>query len=174
MKVVILSILILFSNYSYAQKTLSELLEKHNDNSIPYITAETLLQEKTKLLIFDSRELKEYNTSHIENAICVGYDHFNIDSIKKDYPDKGKKIIIYCSLGIRSETIGKELKKAGYTNLFNLYGGIFEWKNKNFVIIDSEGQPTEKVHTFNKAWSKWLIKGEKIYEKSSKKNINNN
>jgi len=33
---------------------------------------------------------------------------------------------VYCSLGIRSEVIAKKLKKAGYTNVFNLYGGIFE------------------------------------------------
>jgi hypothetical protein len=44
-----------------------------------------------------------------------------------------------------------------------LYGGIFEWKNNNFKVLDTLGNETEKVHTFSKSWSKWLTKGEKVY-----------
>ena len=35
--------------------------------------------------------------------------------------------------------------------------------NNNFKIIDTLGNDTEKVHTFNKDWSKWLKKGKKVY-----------
>ena len=76
---------------------------------------------------------------------------------------KNTKIVVYCSLGIRSEDIAEKLKKAGYTNVLNLYGGIFEWKNNNYNVFSSGGKATEKVHTFSKEWSKWLLKGEKIY-----------
>jgi len=71
---------------------------------------------------------------------------------------------VYCSLGIRSEDIAEKLKKAGYNNVLNLYGGIFEWKNKDFTVYNSEGTQTEKIHTFSKEWSKWLTKGIKVYE----------
>ena len=60
---------------------------------------------------------------------------------------------MYCSLGIRSETVGEKLKAAGYTNVYNLYGGIFEWKNKDFTVLDAEEKETNEVHTFNKYWS---------------------
>ena len=70
---------------------------------------------------------------------------------------------MYCSLGIRSETVAHKLMQEGYTNVYNLYGGIFEWKNANFKVVDTLGNPTEKVHTFNKSWSKWLQKGKKVY-----------
>ena len=72
--------------------------------------------------------------------------------------------MVYCSLGIRSEDVAEKLKKAGYTNVLNLYGGIFEWKNNDFTIYDSEEKETENVHTFDEAWSKWLTKGIKIYD----------
>jgi len=72
--------------------------------------------------------------------------------------------VVYCSLGIRSETIAHKLIKKGYTNVYNLYGGIFEWKNNDFVVLDTEGSETEKVHAFNKNWGKWLTKGKKVYE----------
>ncbi len=71
---------------------------------------------------------------------------------------------MYCSLGIRSSTIAIKLKKAGYTNVLNLYGGIFEWKNSGYRVYNRDEKETEKVHTYKQEWSKWLLKGEKKYE----------
>lgn len=146
-----------------AQNSLEDLLKKYNDNGVPYITVEELASPKTQAIIFDTREPKEFKVSHLENAVCVGYDNFDIAKVEKLHSNKNKKIVVYCSLGIRSETIGKKLMKAGYTNVYNLYGGIFEWKNKNFIVIDSEEKETNKVHTYNRDWSKWLKKGEKVF-----------
>jgi len=149
---------------SVAQKSLSELLKQENNQSIPYISVQELAMPKTKAILLDTREGKEFEVSHLKDAIHAGYDHFNLDSIVSILPNKDDKIVVYCSLGIRSEDIAEKLKKVGYTNIQNLYGGIFEWKNNDFPIFNSEEKQTEKVHTFNKDWSKWLIKGIKIYE----------
>jgi len=164
MKHITIYILTLFSITAFSQKSIDKLLKKENKESIPYITIEELKTEKTEVILLDSREQKEYETSHIKNAVCVGYDFFNIDSIQQILPNKNSKIVVYCSVGIRSEDIGEKLKKAGYSNVYNLFGGIFEWKNKDMQVYDSKGKETENVHTFNKQWSKWLLKGEKIYE----------
>jgi rhodanese-related sulfurtransferase len=162
-------LLILFvTQFSIAQKnkpeTLSELLKKYNEQSVPYISVQELAMLKTDAIILDAREIKEYHVSHLKNAIYVGYNFFEIDSVQQKLPNKDSQIVVYCSIGIRSEDIAEKLKKAGYSNVFNLYGGIFEWKNNNFTVYDSEEKETENVHTFNKAWSKWLRKGIKIYD----------
>jgi rhodanese-related sulfurtransferase len=112
----------------------------------------------------DARELKEYKVSHLKNAIHVGYDHFNLKETTAKLTNKKAAIIVYCSIGIRSEDIAEKLQNAGYKNVYNLFGGIFEWKNKQHIVVDSLNNPTEKVHTFNKEWSTWLKKGIKIYE----------
>ena len=109
----------------------------------------------------DTRELEEYETSHIKNSIWVGYDDFNLsrlDSINKNTP-----IIVYCSVGYRSEKIGEVLLKNGYTNVSNLYGGIFEWSNQCMPIYDNTKTITTSVHTYNEEWSKWLLYGVKVY-----------
>lgn len=168
MKHFILILIALFSVELSAQKNIDDLLKQYNDNGVPYISVEELAMPKTKAVIFDTREPKEYKVSHLKNAVCVGYDDFDLASIEKNYPNKTEKIVVYCSLGIRSETIGEKLKKAGYTNVYNLYGGIFEWKNKDFNVVDIQNNETEKIHTFNKTWSKWLKKGEKVFEKEEK------
>lgn len=156
---------ILVSSISFGQKKLDKLLKKWNKNNVPYTYVDSLASTKTDAILLDAREQKEFDTSHIKNAICVGYDKFDLDKTLSKLPeDKNAKIVVYCSLGIRSEVVADKLIKAGYTNVYNLYGGIFEWKNANFQVVDTLGKSTEKVHTFNKDWSKWLKKGQKIYE----------
>lgn len=71
--------------------------------------------------------------------------------------------MVYCSIGVRSEQIGEQLKQVGYSNIKNLYGGIFEWKNTGNTVVDSLDNPTEKVHAFTKTWGKLLRKGNKVY-----------
>ncbi len=163
MKQVLFLIFTLLSIVGFSQETLSELLTIQNTKGIPYITVQELAMPKTKAIILDARELEEYNVSHIKKAIFVGYNSFQIDLIKNKLSNKNETIVVYCSLGIRSETIANRLKKAGYNNVFNLYGGIFEWKNNNFKIYNSEGKETDNIHAFSKEWSKWLLKGNKVY-----------
>lgn len=162
-KIVILFLLI--SSVSFSQKKLDQLLNKFNKNNVPYISVKALASEKMNQILLDAREEKEFKVSHLENAIYVGYDVFKLkETLDKIPKDKNAKIVVYCSLGIRSENIAHKLIEEGYTNVYNLYGGIFEWKNNGFQVIDTLGKQTEKVHTFNKDWSKWLKKGVKIYE----------
>ena len=159
-------ILIFFLSVTmYAQKPLSKVLEELNNESVPYITVDGLKSITSTYVLLDTREPREFKVSHIENAICVGYDYFNLKNTLKQLPkDKTKPIVVYCSLGVRSEDIGEKLQKEGYTNVVNLYGGIFEWKNQGNEVVTFKKKPTEKIHTFNKEWSKWLKKGKKVYD----------
>ena len=148
----------------FSQESISDVLRKYNANNIPYMSVHELSMPKTKAVILDSRELKEYEISHLKDAIFVGFNDFNVETVLEKVQNKNEQIIVYCSVGIRSETIAEKIKKAGYTNVFNLYGGIFEWKNEKFPIYNSEGLETEEVHVFSKEWSIWLKNGIKIYE----------
>jgi len=163
MKKIITYIVICLSISGFSQKSLSKVLDKYNKESIPYISVEDA-SKKQNAIILDARELSEYKISHLQHAICVGYDNFNLKKTTKKLNNKEQPIIVYCSIGIRSEDIAEKLKKAGYKNIYNLYGGIFEWKNNNFPVYNSEEKETDSIHTFNKAWSKWLKKGVKIYD----------
>ena len=146
-----------------AQDSMEALLKKYNSGSVPYISVEELRMDQLndKVIILDTRSTEEFEVSHIEDAIFVDYDEFDISQFN-NIP-KGKNIVVYCSVGIRSENIGDKLKKAGFKNVRNLFGGIFEWKNSDFPVVNSEGNPTEKVHAYSREWSKWLKKGEKTY-----------
>jgi len=147
---------------SFSQNNLSKLLKKYNTENVPYISVKEV--DTTKAIFLDARESKEFEVSHLKNAICVGYDNFNLESVEKQFPNKNQEIVVYCSLGIRSEVVAQKLIDAGYTNVKNLYGGIFKWKNENHSVYNINEIETDSIHAFSKEWSKWLKKGIKIYE----------
>ncbi|WP_255569698.1 rhodanese-like domain-containing protein [Cellulophaga sp. HaHa_2_95] len=142
-----------------AQRSIEKTLEKLNKESVPYITVAEL-QQQDSLIILDTRELEEYKVSHLKNAIWVGYDNFDSQQLKLQ--DKNQKIVVYCSIGVRSENIGEKLLANGYSNVQNLYGGIFKWVEEDLPVYDSEENRTENVHVFSKYWGKLLTKGNKI------------
>jgi len=138
------------------------MIDNTLDKTVPFIKAKELRENNQNYTILDIRELKEYNVSHIKNAISISFNDFNIKMIKHKI-DKNTPIVVYCSIGYRSEKVGEKLLNEGFT-VYNLYGGIFNWKNSNNPIVNNNEIATQKVHCFNQEWSKWLLKGEKIYD----------
>jgi len=169
MKVLYMVLSFLFSLlFANAQKrTLDHLLKKYDKT--PRITVEEIQTLEDTPLLLDTRTHEEYTTSHIKHAVFTDYDTFSIDSISKRYPNKNKSIVVYCSLGIRSDVIGEKLITHGYTNVKNLYGGIFYWKNKGYPVYNMNKQKTDSMHVFSKKWSIWLEKGLKVHPKRKQK-----
>jgi len=111
-------------------------------------------------IILDTREAYEFEVSHLKGAQWIGYETFNLSSVE-DIP-KDSPIVVYCSIGARSQEIGKILKQNGFSKVYNLYGGIFHWVNENNPVFQADTLPTNKVHTYNKMWGIWLNKGKKV------------
>ena len=125
---------------------------------VPVIGVDEAFKFRSQFKFIDIREREEFEVSHIPNAIYGGYDDFDISNLSEI--EKGQEIIVYCSIGYRSEKVGSKLKKAGYQNVRNLYGSIFEWVNRGYPVVDSSGNPTKKIHAYNKSWSKWIVNKE--------------
>ncbi len=146
------------------RQSFHEMLKTYYKNTIPTISPAELykkLQSDEKIYILDTREKKEYEVSHINNALHVGYNNFDLKSTDKI--DKTATIIVYCTIGARSEEIGTKIQKIGFKNVYNLYGGIVYWKNQGYKVLDAYEKPTQNVHVYSKEWGKWLKKGNPVY-----------
>lgn len=146
------------------QQTIGEAINKYNSHSVTYISVEELQQKLTEqqnIYLLDTREKKEFEVSHLKNAIWIGYESLNLENLKPI--DKTATIVVYCSIGVRSEQIGEKLIDMGYQNVFNLYGGIFDWVNSSYSVFNSNGDPTRKVHAYDSFWGKFLNDAEKVY-----------
>lgn len=160
---IITAVLMKLSMVVFGQEaSIDEVLKRLNKNTVPYIHVNEITNRE-HMIFLDAREKNEYEVSKIAGAYHVGYSNFNIDLVKQLIPDKHKKIVVYCSIGVRSENIGSLLKAGGYNNVYNLWGGIFEWKNEGRSVVDAHNTTTEKVHAYSKKWGVYLKKGKKVY-----------
>ena len=130
--------------------------------TVPDITPRDLATQKEAVILLDARERAEFEISHIPEAIWVGYDDFTLDRVKA--LSKTARIVTYCSVGYRSERIGEKLQRAGFQDVRNLKGSIFQWINEGHLVVNMQEQTTEKVHGFDKEWGKWVKKGKVVYK----------
>ena len=145
------------------QQTFDQKLEAMYAQSVPLIHPAALdsLQKSTSVVLIDARSPEEYAVSHLSQARFVNYNTFSPEDIS-DIPSDAH-VVVYCAVGYRSERVGEALLKAGYQQVHNLYGGIFQWKNLGYPIFNPAGQPTDSVHTYNRRWSKWLERGVRVW-----------
>ncbi len=114
---------------------------------VKHISTETLkaMAEKDEAYyLIDVRDEKEFLVSRIPGAV-------NIKSTEQTGFPKESTIIVYCSVGYRSARLADQLSKAGFSNVRNLRGSIFEWANKDYPLTDG-GKPTSFVHPYNSNW----------------------
>ena len=77
------------------------------------------------LQLVDVRTPEEYSVSHLKNAqnICVTDDDFQ------------KQVYVYCRSGKRSARAAKILKEMGFTQVYDLEGGIMEWEENQLETV---------------------------------------
>lgn len=124
-----------------------------------YVSAEefNLLTKDPDVAILDMRNHYEYEIGHFENAIEVPSETFReqlpmaVDMMKEN---KNKKIIMYCTGGIRCEKASAWMLHKGFKEVYHLEGGIIKYANdvkekglenkfrgKNFVFDNRLGEP---------------------------------
>ena len=80
--------------------------------------------EKPQLL--DVRTPEEFGIEHLENADNVNLNSADFESKAAKY-DKSKPIFVYCKVGGRSAQAADKLVAMGFTEVYNLEGGIMKW-----------------------------------------------
>ena len=104
----------------------------------------------------DMRNHYEYEVGHFDNAMEIPADTFRdqlpmaVEMLKED---KDKKIVMYCTGGIRCEKASAWMRHNGFENVYHIEGGIIEYarrareqglpvrfKGKNFVFDERMGE----------------------------------
>ena len=86
------------------------MLDSLYEHNVPLISVEELKKlNKQGIYLLDTREEEEFNVSHLKNARHAGYFWFDMRKVY-DIP-LDAQIILYCSVGYRSDKIGNKLQK---------------------------------------------------------------
>ena len=114
------------------------------------------LLDDENTIVVDMRNGYESEIGHFQGAICPPVDTFReeITLVEEMLQDKKeKKILLYCTGGVRCEKASAFLKHKGYRDVNQLYGGIIEYAReikkhgieskfigKNFVFDNRLGE----------------------------------
>jgi UPF0176 protein len=117
------------------------------------------LAGKPETLVIDIRNHYESEIGRFENAVCPDADTFKdaIQMVIRDFEhEKDKKILLYCTGGIRCEKASSYLLHNGFKDVSQLYGGIIEYAQqvkllgipskfigKNFVFDERLGETVD-------------------------------
>lgn len=94
----------------------------------------TEFAEKIKELpdapLVDVRTPNEFAKGHLVNAKNIDWNGGNFDQAIATL-DKSKPVLIYCLSGGRSGSAGKKMRSMGFEYVYELTGGIMQWRGAN-------------------------------------------
>ncbi|GAA4022652.1 hypothetical protein GCM10022409_03030 [Hymenobacter glaciei] len=141
-----------------------QLLRTIYRHTVPTVPAAALAQELQRAappLLLDVRTPAEFRVSHLTGARFVDVD--SVPTAQFAGLDREQPVVVYCSVGVRSERLGERLHVLGFRHVRNLYGGLFEWVNEGHPVVNAAGS-TPNVHPYSTFWGSWLRRGRKVYE----------
>jgi NADPH-dependent 2,4-dienoyl-CoA reductase/sulfur reductase-like enzyme/peroxiredoxin family protein/rhodanese-related sulfurtransferase/TusA-related sulfurtransferase len=106
------------------------------------ISLSQLDTEKKDAILIDARTPLEYSLEHFEGAVNIPFSTLrqNLDKLPKD---KAAKIIVYCNVGLTAYQWIRVAVNLGYTNLYNVEGGMRLYK----TIHQTPKAPEAKAET---------------------------
>ncbi|WP_415063734.1 rhodanese-related sulfurtransferase [Bdellovibrio sp.] len=100
-----------------------------------------VLKEENDFVMIDTRNWYEYKIGTFKGALNPNIEKFTDfpEYIESQGISKDKKMLIFCTGGIRCEKGILELQKQGYENVYQLHGGIINYM-KEFPNDQFEGE----------------------------------
>jgi rhodanese-related sulfurtransferase len=87
------------------------------------------------IITLDVRTPGEFNEGHIDGALLIDFQSGNFENEIASL-DKSKTYAVYCRSGSRSGEAVKVMRDAGFTNLYNLNGGVIDWANAGLPLVN--------------------------------------
>lgn len=93
----------------------------------------TRLINQEQAIILDVREAGEFQQGHILDARNLPLTRFN-ERLGELDRHKDQPLLLVCAHGAQSHSAGGRLKKAGFTRLYTLRGGLTQWRADNLPL----------------------------------------
>lgn len=101
---------------------------------LPAKTFSEKLKATPNAFILDVRTPAEVNRSYIKNAVFMDI-HDSLFENRIARIDKKLPVFVYCAIGVRSHDAAVMLHKLGFTEVYDLKGGIINWKLAGLPIV---------------------------------------
>ena len=86
------------------------------------------------VVILDVRSEDEFSSGHLKGAINMDINAEGFNYAIADL-ENTKKYVVYCQSGRRSAAAMEQMMNVGFTNVYNILGGINEWQGTGFEVV---------------------------------------
>jgi rhodanese-related sulfurtransferase len=90
--------------------------------------------------VLDVRTSEEFRQGHINKALQADWLQKKEFSNRVQHLDKNLPILVYCASGVRSAEAGRWLRSNGYSNVYELKGGLLQWKAEDMAVVNSKNE----------------------------------
>ena len=90
--------------------------------------------QEVGVVSLDVRTADEFAEGHLIDAININVESGNFEA-EIEKLDKNTTYAVYCRSGRRSAIAVDLMKKAGFTNLYNLDGGLIDWSASGLPLV---------------------------------------
>ena len=108
-----------------------------------------ILSAGEKINILDIREPEHVALGYIEGSIFIRGDELEMQASHL-LPDKNSPVLLYCVNGDRSLMTALTLNEMGYSNVFNLKGGIEAWRAAGYDLITKGILNREQIDLYSR------------------------
>ena len=121
------------------QSTTSVSTQPQSVSQLAYKTisvsdASAMIQSSPNLVILDVRTADEYAQGHLKGAINIPLSDLPVQIGELD---RNRPILIYCRTGVRSAQASTILVNAGFTQVYDMEGGLNAWINAGYPTVTS-------------------------------------
>lgn len=102
------------------------------------------INELTTAPLLDVRTPGEYMGGHIANSQNVDWNSAKFEEQVKKL-DKTKPVLIYCLSGGRSGSASRKLQSMGFTQIYELAGGMMKWRGASMPEVKGGQAPQKKA-----------------------------
>ena len=98
----------------------------------------TALVNRDNALVVDLRPIADFDKGHIAGSKNVQLSQFDPEN-KQLAPAKALPVVLVCKLGESAVGAAKRLRKAGFSNVNVLEGGIQAWQSADLPLVKGRG-----------------------------------
>lgn len=107
--------------------------------------------------ILDVRTPAEFNSGHIDNALLADWNDAKEFERRVAFIDKKKPVYVYCLGGGRSSNAAAAMRKNGFTNVFELKGGMNAWRASNKNVVGKSNEKQLTVAEYNNSIAQKIV-----------------
>jgi hypothetical protein len=99
-------------------------------------------------IVLDARSKAKYDLLHVQGAINLSFPDITVDSLKKTFPDKNARILIYCNNNFQNAELAFPTKAPVASLNLSTYIALYSYGYRNIYELGPQIDPKKSILPF--------------------------